>query len=278
MIGCAALGATTVEFSDEGPRAAPARHLPVVLLHGFTGSKESWRELRAELSAARRVVSIDLPGHGGTQAGADLQNYSMQGAATMVMTLMAGRLGTPRFALLGYSMGARLALWIALTHPSRVERLILESASPGIADDAERMRRRRSDRELAAFAESRRIEAFVERWERKPLFDSLAALEPETRDELRRARLRCSPAGLARSLRAMGAGAQPWLGDRLGGLSMPTLLVAGALDLKFAGIARAMAAGITRARLAIIDGAGHLPHLERPSAFNRVVARFLDET
>ena len=273
MIGRVAMGAATVEFSDEGPRGGA----PVVLLHGFTGSRETWRELRGELSRSRRVVSIDLPGHGGTEAGADPESYSMRSAGAMVMTLMVDRLGAHRFGLVGYSMGGRLALWLALAHPSRIEKLVLESASAGIADDDERAQRRQSDEELAAFVESQGVAAFVERWERNPLFDSLAVLDPAKRAELRRVRLRCSPEGLARSLRAMGAGAQPWLGDRLAALSVPTLLVAGALDAKFCGLARAMVCAIARARLEIIEGAGHLAHLERPAAFNRIVAQFLDE-
>ncbi len=279
MIRRVALGATTMEFSDEGPRVharGDESRPPIVLLHGFTGSKESWLELREELSRSRRVVSIDLPGHGGTQAGTVLENHSMRSAAAMVTTLMAEHLGASRFAMVGYSMGGRLALWLALAYPSRVERLVLESASPGIADELERARRRQSDDELAAFAEREGIEAFVKRWERNPLFDSLAQLAPDKRDELRRVRLRCSPSGLARSLRAMGTGAQPWLGDRLTELEAPTLLVAGALDSKFVGIARAMAARIPRVSLEVVEDAGHAPHLERPAEFNRIVAHFMD--
>lgn len=279
MIGRVALGASIVEFSDEGPWVHvphQQRRVPVVLLHGFTGSKESWLELRGELSHSRRVVSIDLPGHGGTQTGPGLENYSMPSAAAMVTTLLTENLGAPRFVLLGYSMGGRLALAIALDYPSRVEQLVLESASPGIADQSERARRRQSDEELAAFVETRGIEAFVDRWERNPRFDSLVALASDQRKRLRSLRLRCSASGLARSLRAMGAGAQPWLGDRLAELQTPTLLVAGALDHKFAEIGRAMAARIPRAGLEIIGGAGHAPHLEQPAQFNRVVARFLD--
>lgn len=279
MIRRAALGRVAVEFSDEGPRAkAPERErrVPVVLLHGFTGSRESWLDLRESLSDSRRVVSIDLPGHGGTEAGLEPENYSMRNAAAMVTALMAEYLDAPRFALVGYSMGGRLALAIALEHASSVEKLVLESASPGIADGSERARRRRSDEELAAFVESEGIEAFVDRWERNPLFDSLAALAPGKRDHLRRVRLGCAPSGLALSLRAMGTGAQPWLGDRLSELEIPTLLVAGALDSKFTRIAREIASLVQHARLEIIEGAGHAPHLEQSGQFNRLVAEFLN--
>lgn len=279
VIGRVAIGPVTVEFSDEGPCAqslTAERRVPAVLLHGFTGAKESWLELRERLSRSRRVIAIDLPGHGGTDAGPELANYSMRSAAATVVGLTAGHLDAPRFVLVGYSMGGRLALTIALDYASRVEKLVLESASPGIADDDERARRRHSDEELAAFAESHGIAAFVDRWERNPLFDSLATLAPDKRDDLRRVRLGCSAEGLAKSLRAMGTGAQPWLGSRLSELKSPTLLIVGSLDQKFRGIAREMASLIPFARLEIIDSAGHAPHLEQSAEFNRVVVQFLD--
>ena len=272
------IGAATVEFCDQGPSAlapdAPARE-PVVLLHGFTGSKESWRDLREELRQNRRVVSIDLPGHGGTRAGNDVENYSIERAAAMVIRLLTEILGVPRFSLLGYSMGGRLALFIALKHGAHINRLVLESSSPGIADPAEREARRKADAELAAFAERAGIEAFAKRWESMPLFESMARMPAEKIDRLRRERLSCRVEELGRSLRGMGTGVQPWLGGEIAALSMPALVIAGALDLKFTAIGRQIAAATGDARFESIAGAGHAPHLERPREFNRAVADFL---
>ena len=273
------IGTATVEFSDEAPSAlspqTPARD-PVVLLHGFTGIKDSWRDLREHLRPDRRVVSIDLPGHGGTRVGIGVENYSIERAAAMVIRLLTEVLAIPRFSLLGYSMGGRLALFIALKYGAHINRLVLESASPGIADCGQRAARRDSDAELAAFAESAGIEAFVKRWESIPLFESMARMPAETINRLRRERLGCRVEELARSLRGMGTGAQPWLGDELPALRMPILAIAGALDLKFAAIGKQMAALAGDARFEAIGGAGHAPHLERPREFNRVVADFLN--
>ncbi|HEY6421135.1 MAG TPA: 2-succinyl-6-hydroxy-2,4-cyclohexadiene-1-carboxylate synthase [Candidatus Binataceae bacterium] len=279
MIRRVEIGTATIEFSDEGPRALPSEMAlrdPVVLLHGFTGSKDSWRDLREELSRDRRVISIDLPGHGGTRVGGEVENYSIGGAAAMVIALLTNVRGIPSFSLVGYSMGGRLALFIALEYGAHINRLVLESASPGISDPDERASRRQADEELAAFAESAGIEAFVSRWESLPLFESLATLPPDRMRRLRQQRLACSAEELARSLRGMGTGAQPWLGDELSKLSMPVLAIAGALDSKFASIGRHLGLQVRRARFEVIGGAGHLPHLERPTEFNRVVADFLD--
>ncbi|MGB8413270.1 MAG: 2-succinyl-6-hydroxy-2,4-cyclohexadiene-1-carboxylate synthase [Candidatus Binatus sp.] len=273
------IGTATVEFSDEGPSAlssqTPARD-PVVLLHGFTGSKDSWRDLREQLRTDRRVISIDLPGHGGTRVGIDVENYPIERAAAMVIRLLTEVLAVPRFSLLGYSMGGRLALFIALNYGAHINRLVLESASPGIADSADRAARIQADAELAAFAESAGIEAFVKRWESIPLFESMARMPAEKIDRLRRARLGCCVEELARSLRGMGTGAQPWLGDELPALRLPTLAIAGALDSKFTAIGKQMAALAVDARFEAIGGAGHAPHLERPREFNRIVTDFLN--
>jgi len=271
MIHRIAVDGGILEIADEGPKAAPEP--PIVLLHGFTGSKESWGDLRALLGRSRRVVSADLPGHGGTEMGSELRRYSMEAAARALVDALA-RLDIDRFGLAGYSMGGRLALFVALEYPARVDRLLLESASAGIADPEERARRRTSDEELARFVERSGIEAFVDRWERLPLFETHRSLAREVREELRRSRLSCRPSGLAASLREMGTGSQPWLGARLGELTIPVVIAAGALDEKFMRIGREMAVAIRNARLCVIEGAGHAPHLERPAEFNRIAETF----
>jgi 2-succinyl-6-hydroxy-2,4-cyclohexadiene-1-carboxylate synthase len=279
MIRRVAIDNATVEFSDEGPcTSSPetATRDPVVLLHGFTGSKESWRDLREELKRDRRVISIDLPGHGGTRVGIEVKNYSLERAAALVIRLLAEVLGIPRFSLIGYSMGGRLALFIALNYGAHINRLVLESASPGIADPAERATRRHADEQLAAFAESTGIEVFVKKWESLPLFESLALMPVEKINRLRLERLGGSVEELGRSLRGMGTGAQPWLGGGLPTLRMPLLAIAGALDQKFTVIGERIAAPVSGARFKSIGGAGHAPHLERPSEFNLAVTDFLN--
>lgn len=272
------------EVSDESGGANRAREAGgapqaerecVVLLHGFTGSKQSWACLRSALAQRRRVVSLDLPGHGATVTSGAAGCPTMAQCAELVAEVLAA-LGVERFSLVGYSMGGRLALFLALRQARRIHRLVLESASAGIAEPAERARRRAADEELAALVEKCGVEAFIERWERIALFESLAELALETRAELRRQRLSCQAGGLAASLRGMGAGAQPWLGEQLGRLAMPALIIAGGRDSKFVAIGRELAARLPKARLAIIAGAGHVAHLERPAMFNRTVIDFLD--
>jgi 2-succinyl-6-hydroxy-2,4-cyclohexadiene-1-carboxylate synthase len=256
-----------VERAGSGP--------PVVLLHGFTGSSASWATL-GEALGRFSTITVDLPGHGRSSAPADPARYALpRFAEDLAATL--DELHVDRAAVLGYSLGARAALHFALAHPARVSALILESGSPGIDDPAERAERVASDAALADAIERDGIPAFVDRWERLPLFASQAAIASNVRAGLRAQRLANDPAGLANSLRGAGAGAQPSVLDRLPALGMPTLCVAGALDARYVALGGTLASAIPGARLEIVPDAGHNVHLERPAAFVDLVVAFLEE-
>ena len=247
---------------------------PLVLLHGFTGSADTWAGLTAALAADYTVIAPDLIGHGRSDAPEDVARYRMPRAAADLVALVR-RLGHERAAWLGYSLGGRTALQLVTDHPEAAEVLILEGASPGIADDEERAARVRSDEAMAERIERDGAEAFVDTWERVPLFASQLALPAETRAAIRATRTANTATGLANSLRGMGAGAQDPLQDRVAGISVPTLLIAGELDTKYVEIARDMARTMPDATMHAIEGAGHAAHLERPEAFQRPLLEFL---
>jgi 2-succinyl-6-hydroxy-2,4-cyclohexadiene-1-carboxylate synthase len=221
----------------------------------------SWDRLAALLSETFQVVRVDLPGHGGS-AGVDLSFEETAealgeagGAATYV----------------GYSLGGRLYLRLAVDRPDLVESLVLVGASPGLAGAGERAARREADEAMAADVERMGTAAFVDRWLAQPLF---ATLNPQP-DDLE-ARLANSPAGLARALRRLGTGVQEPLWDRLGELKMPVLFVTGEEDNKFSRLAEEMAGAIgVNAQAVALAGAGHAAHLERPVSFHRLLTAFL---
>lgn len=246
---------------------------PLVLLHGFTGSSASWDGVVSHFAQRLRVICIDLPGHGRTPPPLDPARGALPLVAADIAALLRHLEAAPAH-LLGYSMGARLALGIAVLHPGVVRSLILESGSPGLETETERAARRAHDEALAKRIEQYGIEAFVDEWERLPLWASQQRLPDHVRQRLRAQRLHNTAAGLAASLRSMGTGAQPSFWGDLPHLTIPTLAITGALDEKFTAIARKMCARCPAMSHQIIEGAGHAPHLERPLEFVRCVTGF----
>ncbi len=256
-----------VQRAGEGP--------PLVLLHGFTGSAATWAPHLDAFTGHFSVIAVDLPGHGASDALPDPARYGMEQCVSDLLALF-DRLEIARASLLGYSMGGRVALNLAIAAPERIRALVLESASPGIADLEERLARRRSDAALADMIEREGIEAFVDYWERLSLFVSQAALPASIRDRQRAQRLANSARGLATSLRCIGTGMMEPLHDRLGEVRLPVLLIAGGLDEKYCRLGKSMAGAIPTARLVVVPDAGHSVHLEQPEAFHRHVLEFLE--
>ena len=247
---------------------------PLLLLHGFTGSVGTWAPLIGALSPHFRTIALDLIGHGRSDSPPDAERYRMQRCVADLLALLDA-LEIERADVLGYSMGGRVALHLAAAEPERIGALVLESSSPGIADAAERQARIAADEKLADSIKLEGLEAFVERWECLPLFASQAALPEDTRAQLHAQRLRNNPLGLANSLRGLGTGQQESLWDRLAGLDVRTLLIAGALDAKYRALAGEMRALLPNSRALIMPGAGHAVHLEQPQIFAKNVLEFL---
>ncbi len=254
-------------------RQGPADGPVLLMLHGFTGSIATWQPHMEALVADCTTVAIDALGHGASDAPPDPRRYRMEHVVADTLRI-ADQLEIDRFGLLGYSMGGRMALHIAAAS-DRVTGMILESASPGLPTAAERAARVAADEELATLLETEGIGAFVERWERLPLFASQAGLSSKARLAQRMQRLGSNPRGLANSLRGAGTGAQPPLHAQLGAISVPTLLIIGESDRKFGQIAREMHTALPDSRLEMVADAGHAVHLEDPLRWNALVRQFV---
>jgi len=250
--------------------------VPLLLLHGFTGRGSGWGRHAAAFARAFRVIVVDLPGHGRTATPADPARASVERTADDLAAILR-RNGLAPAHVLGYSLGARIALRLAVAHPASLRRLVLESPSAGLTTEAERTARRAADESRAARIERDGIEPFVDEWEREPVFASHAGLTPAAAARLRAERLRNQPQGLATSLRGAGQGSMEPLHDRLTEVRARTLVIAGALDPAGRARAEGIAAGIPGARLDVVAGAGHTPHLETPSTFRSLALSFLKE-
>lgn len=264
-----------VEWSGREPGSAP----PLLLLHGFTGASDAWGSFLLQGLASRSPGSIlipDLPGHGGSPLPADPSRLTVPRVARLLAREVLPRLGAERAVWLGYSLGGRLALAAGVLHPGQVAGLVLESASPGLADPRARTNRRQEDEALARSLETEGMGPFVERWLARPLFRGLARLPEGEQEQERERRLRNDPRALAAVLRGLGTGSQPSLHSRLHEVRAPALLMAGGEDAKFAAIAREMAASLAAAQVEVFPGVGHAPHREAPEAWLHRVVRFVE--
>ena len=218
----------------------------VTFVPGFMQRGEAWQPVAAKLAERYRSTCLD---------------FATWTFEERIAEMPSGG------AVVGYSMGGRIALHAAVREPDRYTGLVLVGVSAGVADREERLR---ADGALADWMEQRTIDEVVERWESQPVFATQSA---ELRAQQRPGRLSHDPRLLAKLLRSAGQGAIEPVWDRLHTLRCPVLLIAGEQDGHYAQAASLMAERIPDARVRIVPGAGHAPQLEQPA----LVAELLDE-
>ena len=228
----------------------------VTFLHGFTQTGNSWSPVLELMRAEFTSQCLDAPGHGANVDGArSLPQYAEEIAATMEPGI-----------LVGYSMGARMALHVALQHPEMVSQLVLISGTPGLKTQTERDARRHSDNELANRIEKIGTSSFLDEWLALLIFSGLTK-ETNQRDD----RLQNSPKGLADSLRHAGTGTQESQWENLYRLSMPVHLITGELDTKFNTIASDMKPLLQSSEMTVVPNVGHTVHLEDPTTTSQIL-------
>ena len=212
---------------------------------------------------------LDAGPEGEVVGGVDLAIFAAPSSAASfreAATALAVRPGP----YVGYSQGGRLCLQLALDRPDVVERLVLVSASPGIADDDARAARRASDDALAQEIQRDGVDPFLERWLAQPMFATLA---PELAGiDVRRSSNTVE--GLVHQLRVLGQGSQPSNWERLAELTMPVMLIVGERDDQYVEIGHAMGHAIPDARLEVVADAGHACHLEQPGVVHQLLRSF----
>ncbi|USK43499.1 2-succinyl-6-hydroxy-2,4-cyclohexadiene-1-carboxylate synthase [Cytobacillus oceanisediminis] len=250
---------------------------PLLLLHGFTGNSEGWKEFAPFWKDHSKTIALDIIGHGKSGSPPDIGQYQIEESAAVINSLLE-KMGIGKIDVLGYSMGGRLALTFAVNYPEKVRKLILESASPGLRTEAERHERRIQDKKLSEKIRQEGIKNFIDYWENIPLFQSQKSLPEKIRTRIRCQRLSNSIDGLANSLNGMGTGVQPSWWDELAHLEMPVLLITGNLDQKFCRIAEEMSKILPNVKWKTAEDAGHAIHVEKPELFGTIVSGFLSQT
>jgi len=245
-------------------------NLPVVLLHGFMGKGNDWAEVNAALRAAGfEGLAPNLPAHGTTPPQ---QAHSYTAWNKWLLALLNTH-GWEKIALVGYSLGGRVALAFALEHPETVLAAVFESVNPGIEDAEKRLARAKEDDRRAKIMRRYGLKNFLAEWYSMPLFESLHR-RPKLLNRMLKERASQNATDMAQVISAMSPGRQPNLWPALPSLRVPSLWIAGALDPKYPPIIK-RAAKLAHGKSLIVPFAGHNVHAERPKCFSAALIAFL---
>lgn len=234
------------------------------LLHGFTGHPASFQKVLAQLPLQTRVVCPVLPGHDGSEPSPGAAPDFQSAVDRLADELRAAHLGP--LHLCGYSLGARVALGLLVSHPELFAGATLISVHPGLTDPAERRERAAADERWAALLQDQGLAEFLQQWARQPLFATQAALPAAVLAAQDAVRRRHSATGLALALRVLGLAQMPDYAAALPALRLPVRLVVGAHDPKFLALAERVAARLPQAAVVRVPSVGHNVLLEAPDA------------
>jgi 2-succinyl-6-hydroxy-2,4-cyclohexadiene-1-carboxylate synthase len=258
-------------YEEWGDAAQPT----LLLLHGFTGSSQSWAEFVKLLKPEQRIVAVDLPGHGKTPLPD--KSFSLSQLADALAEFILGLKLAP-VVLLGYSMGGRIALHVALQYQELLSALILIGASPGIADLDERKKRKRLDNLLAESIRQKGMEWFADFWEQQPIFATQQRLLLDQRARVRTQRLKSNPEGLAYALEQWSPGCQENLLPKMSELNIPILLLAGEQDSKYRKQNEKILTQFPKlATNIIVPNAGHAVQVEQPEVTAKLINIYLQK-
>ena len=232
----------------------------VLFIPGFMQRGDAWRPV-AELLPERYPSAL-----------LDHREHSLEGRLAEIADA-ASPAGAEGAVLVGYSLGARLALRAVLRDPGRYTGLVTVGATAGLDDPSLRSSRAEADDRLASWMEAAPIEDVVAIWERQPLF---ADQSEGLIEEQRPGRMSHDPAELAMLLRTAGQGVLEPVWHELLTLEVPVLAIAGARDEGYVAAARRIADVAPRGRAAIVEDAGHAVHLQRPQRVAELIAAFLN--
>jgi 2-succinyl-6-hydroxy-2,4-cyclohexadiene-1-carboxylate synthase len=232
----------------------PSSSESIVFLPGFLGTGNEWDAVRSHLEPRFATGTVLVGAATDWQAG---------------VAQLAARL--PRSCVLvGYSLGARVALGCAIADPSRIRALCLLSGHPGLEDPHERVARAAHDHAIAERLLSDPLEAFLDQWYRQPVF---ASVDVTARQRWARERLNLNRQKQAALLRCYSLARQPEYWQYLPRLVMPCQMLVGRHDCKYVALAQRARSLAPQIRLDIIADAGHAAHREQP---RQVAARLQD--
>ena len=250
----------TIGYGDQGTG------LPIVFLHAFPLNRTMWATQETALSSQFRTITIDLRGHG--ESDAPLWRYTLDQSADDVNALL-DQLAIQRAVFVGLSMGGYILFAFYRKYAARVKGLILADTKAQ-ADTAEGKDGRF---QLAQIAYKRGPSAIADGMIPKLLSPATIQTNPDLVRQVRVMIEENQISGIAGDLMAMAE--RPDSVPLLSQITCPTQIIVGELDQATPpSDAKLMADQIPNARLTIIPNAAHLANLEQPEAFNHIVSVF----
>lgn len=238
-------------------------------LHGFAGSGDDCHFLRsADCTFDRNWVSVDWIGHGRSSSPDVGEVYGINWQLEGLQRL-ARLFPNRRRILVGYSMGARLAIHAGLRCPGLFDELILISATAGIEDNKARNERRLRDQAWAEMIRREGLTSFAQKWEKLPVIASQESMPDDTRIFWQKRRRTQSPSAMAHTIQALSPGIIPSVWHQLDRINCPVKVFAGGADEKYAGYAARLVEILPKAELCIFQGLNHCLHMEDPPGFLR---------
>ncbi len=245
----------------------------IVFLHGFMGSGQDWDFIINHLSDQYLCITVDLPGHG-KSADCQLEYYNFDNTAEQIKLILTEN-SIEKANLAGYSMGGRIGLFFVFKYPDIINKLVLESASPGLVSENEKIDRIKQDVLAANKILKGNFEGFLRYWYSMELFGNLS--KTDKFEELIKNRLKNNREGLANSLNYMGTGKMSNFREKISGINFPVLYLAGGLDEKYKAIAHEMTELSKNVSPKIFENCGHNVHYEEQDEFLKELKDFLKE-
>lgn len=250
------------------------KKIPIIFLHGFTGSVNDWDFIQGNINKSFTPVCIDLIGHGKSSSPIEIEYYNFDSQVKYLNDII-NYLSIDKLCLAGYSMGGRLSALYSLIYPSKIMGLILESTSFGILKKKEREKRILSDQMHVKKIDSLGMMSFIDYWFSLPLFDSLKTLSVERYKYLKEQRIKNNKTGLKNTLLGFSTGRMKYLIPEMKKIRFRVLLIAGELDTKFMVISNKALEQIPDSDLKIVQDSGHNVHFEKPKEFLKLINEFL---
>lgn len=228
-----------------------------VFLHGFSGSPAVWDDVRAELPSEAQVLCPTIAGHAGSAPPC-----SFELEVERIAAILRGA-GSTRIHIVGYSMGARLALALLANSPELFDCATLVSVHPGLQTQEERLSRIAHDESWASTIESEGVAAFVKKWELHPIFRGQTSASEAVQTRQREIRQGHDATGLAAAMRALSLGRMPNFREVLPRIHQHVTLLVGERDTKFISLSQEVASALPSCEFQIVKHAGHNVVLER---------------